>query len=158
MQPDGTHFIISSNLLQLQARPEPPEGATRMIRFFVDWVWVLWHFHLRKKAFNTGKAKMKPVQEIEDGFLRSGLFKYSRHPNWFFEQALWWGMYGYSVAASGQWINYSIMGAVLLTPLFQGSLWITEMMSSRKYPVHAPRESDLMKHFEQSLSDFKSAK
>eukprot|EP00475_Leptophrys_vorax_P023173 TRINITY_DN31616_c0_g1_i2.p1 TRINITY_DN31616_c0_g1~~TRINITY_DN31616_c0_g1_i2.p1 ORF type:complete len:185 (+),score=52.64 TRINITY_DN31616_c0_g1_i2:138-692(+) len=96
-----------------------------------------WNFHLRKKAYKEFKTKSRPIADLEDGFLRSGLFKYSRHPNWFFEQTLWWGMYGYSVSASGQWMNYSVIGAVLLTSLFQGSLWITEMMSSKKYPKYA---------------------
>jgi steroid 5-alpha reductase family enzyme len=95
-----------------------------------------WNFHLKKAAHKAGKLKQADA-DIVNGFLTSGLFKYSRHPNWFFEQCIWWGVYGYSIAATGQWLNYSVLGAFLLTLLFQGSVWITEMMSSRKYPKYA---------------------
>jgi steroid 5-alpha reductase family enzyme len=92
-----------------------------------------WNFHQRKKQF-VGKSK-KP-KDVEDGFLRSGLFRYSRHPNFFCEMLIWWGVYGLSITPTGNYANYSIIGALLLTGLFQGSTWITEKLSTRKYPKY----------------------
>jgi len=88
-----------------------------------------WNFHLKKQkqqSFKTGS-----------GFLREGLFRYSRHPNFFCEICLWWTFYLFSVAVSHQtsvWINYTIIGALFLTLLFQGSTAFTESISSKKYP------------------------
>ena len=73
----------------------------------------------------------------ESGFLTTGLFRYSRHPNFFCEQAMWWVYYVFSVAAGAGVLNWTIAGAASLTLLFQGSTWITEKITLRKYPAYA---------------------
>jgi steroid 5-alpha reductase family enzyme len=70
-------------------------------------------------------------------FITTGLFRYSRHPNFFCEQAMWWTYYVFSIAAGAGWLNWTITGAILLTLLFQGSTGITEKLSARKYPAYA---------------------
>jgi steroid 5-alpha reductase family enzyme len=70
-------------------------------------------------------------------FITTGLFRCSRHPNFFCEQAMWWAYYVFSVAAGAGWLNSTIVGAVLLTLLFQGSTHLTEKISARKYPAYA---------------------
>lgn len=42
----------------------------------------------------------------------TGLWRYSRHPNYFGECCLWWGFYLFAVAAGGWW---SILSPVLMT-------------------------------------------
>ncbi len=79
---------------------------------------------------NERKAGRTP----EPGFLQTGLFRYSRHPNFFFEQAQWWLFYGFAVAATGAWLHWTIGGAVLLTLLFIGSTVFTESISRSRYP------------------------
>jgi len=89
-----------------------------------------WDFH-RAKA--RGDAR---------GFLTTGLFAYSRHPNFFFEQAQWWAFYAFGAAAAvlsgaGFWggvVNPTIIGPVLLSLLFLGSTVFTESISASKYP------------------------
>ena len=39
--------------------------------------------------------------EQAKGFITSGLFRYSRHPNFWAEQCLWWSMWLFGVAATG---------------------------------------------------------
>lgn len=68
------------------------------------------------------------------GFCKSGLWKYSRHPNYTAEQIIWLSFYGYSVIATGRWINWSLAGAILLIVLFLGSSNFSEKISSQKYP------------------------
>jgi steroid 5-alpha reductase family enzyme len=70
-------------------------------------------------------------------FITPGLFRYSRHPNFFCEQAMWWTYYGFSIAAGAGWLNWTIIGAALLTLLFQASTGLTEKISARKYPAYA---------------------
>ena len=88
--------------------------------------------------FQTAKyAAIERGERPERGFLTTGLFRYSRHPNFFCEQAMWWSYYVFSVAAGAGWLNWTILGAALLTLLFQGSTWLTEKISLRKYPDYA---------------------
>ncbi|XP_051170426.1 uncharacterized protein LOC127287497 isoform X1 [Leptopilina boulardi] len=75
--------------------------------------------------------------EFAHGFLHSGLFKYSRHPNFFSEISIWWAFYLFSYAASEYIINWTIAGPILLTLLFQGSTNFTEQISLSKYPTYA---------------------
>ncbi|MGW9631260.1 DUF1295 domain-containing protein [Agromyces sp. NPDC055520] len=87
-----------------------------------------WVFH-RWKA-----AELAAGRTPQPGFLQSGLFRFSRHPNFFFEQAQWWVFYGFAVAATGVWLHWSVAGAVLLTTLFIGSTIFTESISRSRYP------------------------
>ena len=64
----------------------------------------------------------------------AGLFRYSRHPNYFCELGMWWTFYLFAVAASGQWMHWTGLGFILLTALFIPSLRLTESISAAKYP------------------------
>jgi steroid 5-alpha reductase family enzyme len=85
-----------------------------------------WNFHQRKKA---GTA--------EGNFLTSGLWRTSRHPNFFFEQAQWWVFFLFGAIAAGSLLQWTIVGAVLLTALFIGSTRFTESITKSKYPEYA---------------------
>ncbi|WP_374311827.1 DUF1295 domain-containing protein [Microbacterium sp.] len=91
-----------------------------------------WDFHQAKKAAGG---------TLEPGFVTTGLFAYSRHPNFFFEQAQWWVFYALGavavVAEGGGWLNWTIVGAALLTLLFIGSTIFTESITAAKYPAYA---------------------
>ena len=95
-----------------------------------------WDFHRAKKAAGG---------TLEPGFLTTGMFAYSRHPNFFFEQAQWWAFYAIGATAAvsaglGMWggaLNWTIAGAALLTVLFIGSTIFTESITSSKYPGYA---------------------
>lgn len=93
-----------------------------------------WDFHQAKRAAGG---------TLEPGFVTTGLWHFSRHPNFFFEQAQWWVIYalGASAAAGlGLWggvINWTIIGAILLTVLFIGSTIFTESITASKYPAYA---------------------
>ena len=82
------------------------------------------------------KAGKELMGDYQKGFLDKGLWKYSRHPNYFAEQAIWICFYLFSVAACGQWFNWSIAGCLLLMVLFQGSSAFSEEISSGKYPEY----------------------
>lgn len=90
-----------------------------------------WNFHQDKQA---RQARGEPVTEP---FLRTGLFAWSRHPNFFCEQAQWWVLTGFSVAAGAGWLHVGTLGAFLLTLLFDGSTRFTEAITLSKYPSYA---------------------
>jgi len=70
-------------------------------------------------------------------FVQTGLFQYSRHPNFFFEQAQWWVIFAFGAIAAGSIAQWTIAGAVLLTLLFVGSTRFTESISLSRYPEYA---------------------
>jgi len=90
-----------------------------------------WNFQSRKHAIiRSGKPLSGDLQK---GFLDKGLWAYSRHPNYFAEQAIWVCFYLFSISASGEWFNWSIAGCLLLIVLFQGSSQFSEEISAGKY-------------------------
>jgi steroid 5-alpha reductase family enzyme len=94
-----------------------------------------WRFQSAKKARarSGGALPAAPAK----GFIDTGLWARCRHPNYFAEQGLWIAFYFFSVAASGQWINWSAAGALLLVVLFRGSSTFSEEISAGKYPAYA---------------------
>ncbi len=90
-----------------------------------------WVFHRRKRDA-AARGEM-----LEPGFLDTGLFRYSRHPNFFCEQAQWWVVWLFAVVARGQDWGWTVLGAVALTGLFVGSTRFTESLSAAKYPAYA---------------------
>jgi steroid 5-alpha reductase family enzyme len=95
-----------------------------------------WAFQQAKKA----QADPRPR------FRQTGMFAHSRHPAWFFEITQWWIVFGFALVAAGaggtaDWTwpgtyQYGI-GAVLLTAVFTGSIWITERITRERYPEYA---------------------
>lgn len=73
-------------------------------------------------AFQTEKYRRKnanePLGEYSRGFIETGLWGFSRHPNYFCEVTLWWVFYLFAVSCSGTWMHWSGLGPILLTSLF----------------------------------------
>jgi len=90
-----------------------------------------WNFHRWKKAETAAGRQPHPR------FLQSGLFRVSRHPNFFFEQAQWWVVFFIGATAAGSVLQWEVAGAVLLTLLFIGSTVFTESISLGRYPEYA---------------------
>ncbi|MCU1417645.1 MAG: hypothetical protein JWP32_1819 [Schumannella sp.] len=90
-----------------------------------------WEFH-RWKA-----AKIAAGREPSHRFAQSGLFRYSRHPNFFFEISQWWVLFLFGTVAAGSLLQWTVLGAVLLTLLFVGSTRFTESITKSKYPEYA---------------------
>jgi steroid 5-alpha reductase family enzyme len=93
-----------------------------------------WNFH-RQKRLLLDRGEALP-ETYAKGFVHKGLWGIVRHPNYAAEQAFWIGFYFFSVVATGQWINWSVMGAILLVLLFWGSSNLSESISSGKYPEY----------------------
>ena len=90
-----------------------------------------WNFQEgKKKLIATGGVPAKR-------FLTTGLFKFSRHPNYFFEISQWWVLYLIGCNSVGLLFQRTIVGPVLLTILFIGSTGFTEKISLAKYPEYA---------------------
>jgi len=86
---------------------------------------------------NAKKAARARGETVATGFLTTGLFRFSRHPNFFCEQSMWWVFYLFGVAAGGAPAHWTLAGAVVLSGLFHGSTNFTEELSLRKYPSYS---------------------
>jgi steroid 5-alpha reductase family enzyme len=89
-----------------------------------------WNFHQWKSAeANAGRTP-------NPRFLQSGLFRFSRHPNYFFELAQWWVVFFFGTVAAASVLEWTVIGPFLLTLLFVGSTQFTEKISLSKYPEY----------------------
>ena len=90
-----------------------------------------WNFQTWKKAEVAAGRTPSPR------FVQTGLFRFSRHPNFFFEQAQWWVVFLFGAIAAGSLLQWTVIGALLLTGLFVGSTIFTESITLSRYPEYA---------------------
>lgn len=111
-------------------------------------------FQKAKKAYlKTAKVPYKYDQEdLDRGFVVTGLWSYSRHPNFAAEQAVWVALYQWSCFAGGALINWTIVGAIGYLILFQASTWFTELITTKKYPEYEEYQSRVPKFLPQISS------
>jgi len=87
--------------------------------------------------FQTAKsAEIAAGRSPSSQFLQTGLFRFSRHPNFFFEQAQWWVLFLMGALAARSLFEWTAAGAILLTLLFIGSTRFTESISLSRYPEY----------------------
>lgn len=84
------------------------------------------------RRINAGEE----LGKYADGFVSTGLWSKVRHPNYAAEQAIWITFYAMSIAATGEWLNWTIAGCILLVILFKGSADFSEEISASKYPAY----------------------
>lgn len=93
-----------------------------------------WYFQKEKLRLKTmGKTL---TGDYKRGFITTGLFKFSRHPNFFAEMCMWWTIYFFSINSTGKILNLSIIGPISYTLLFNMSTPLTEYISCGKYPEY----------------------
>ncbi len=96
-----------------------------------------WDFQSTKyKLLGEGKKLDELPHPYNKGFNTTGLWNYSRHPNYLGEQSTWVGFYLFSIAAGAGIFNWSVIGVILLIVLFIGSSIFAENISSSKYPEY----------------------
>ena len=110
-----------------------------IIEFFADQQ--QWNFYnARTKYRETAKAPKEykyTVEQLDRGFNTSGIWGWSRHPNFAAEQAVWMCLYQWGSSQSKTFYNWTAIGAIGYLILFQASTWFTEKISSEKYPEYA---------------------
>jgi steroid 5-alpha reductase family enzyme len=81
------------------------------------------------------KSAFKKDPANRDRFISSGLWKYSRHPNYFGESLLWWGLFVIAVPAFAGWDFLTALGPLFLTLLllFVSGIPLLEKSAERKH-------------------------
>jgi len=97
-----------------------------------------WNFHGAKDAYKKTAKVPKEYgysrEQLDRGFNTSGLWAWSRHPNFAAEQGVWLALYQWSCSESQTYANWCFAAALSYLILFQSSTWLTELLSARKYP------------------------
>ncbi|KAI9881075.1 MAG: hypothetical protein M1830_008233 [Pleopsidium flavum] len=107
-----------------------------LLAFFADQQ--QWKYQSAKKEYQAS-AKVPPKfhrEDLDRGFNVSGLWSWSRHPNFAAEQTIWVVLYQWACYVSSTYFNWTIVGTLSYLILFQGSTWLTELISAKKYPEY----------------------
>ena len=97
-----------------------------------------WSFQTTKwKMIGEGKKLEELPAPYNKGYNTVGLWSRSLHPNYLGEQGTWCAFYVFSIAGGIGIINWTLIGALLLIALFQGSSSFAEEISTSKYPGYA---------------------
>jgi len=78
--------------------------------------------------------RFRVANETDGRVLRTGLWKYSRHPNYFGEMTFWWGLYLFALAAVPPYW-WTIVGSISITLLF---LYVSIPMLERRMLARRP--------------------
>jgi steroid 5-alpha reductase family enzyme len=83
------------------------------------------------------------------GVLQSGLWRYSRHPNYFGEMLLWWGIWCMALSVSGGWVTVGGPLAVMFILLMHTGIPALELRQrrSQQFRTHARRTPLLLPNF-----------
>lgn len=105
-------------------------------------IYIEWLADQQQYDYQTEKYKRinnkEPLEGIyAKGFTHTGLWSKVRHPNYAAEQSIWIVFYCFSITATGDIINWSIIGCLLLVVLFKSSSDFSEEISASKYPGYA---------------------
>lgn len=96
-------WVISVPLLAAQNNPQPAQLTA--LDFLALAVWGIGFFFEAVGDWQLSRFKADPSNR--DQLLTSGLWRYTRHPNYFGDAAQWWGYYLLAVAAGGWWTVFS---------------------------------------------------
>jgi steroid 5-alpha reductase family enzyme len=119
-------------------------AAAALCAFFITYETVAdqqqWTFQNAKHAKLAAGKRLTGV--FAAGFNTSGLFRYSRHPNFWAEQSMWCAFYLFGVAASGectQQVSQRVMCArMLLKPHWVLLPFWQRPCTHRPFPCHLP--------------------
>jgi steroid 5-alpha reductase family enzyme len=104
-------WVISIPLLSAQFGSEPKRLT--ILDFLGLLAWIKGFFFEAVGDWQLSRFKNNPANKGK--ILNTGLWRFTRHPNYFGDSLQWWGFYFIAVAAGGFWTIYSpIIMTVLL--------------------------------------------
>lgn len=78
-------------------------------------VWLIGFYFESVGDYQLTQFKRNPVNKGE--IITTGLWRYSRHPNYFGEAVQWWGIFLFALAIPGGWVT--IVGPIFITYLLR---------------------------------------
>ncbi|XXG96620.1 DNA-binding proteins Bright/BRCAA1/RBP1 and proteins containing BRIGHT domain [Hypoxylon texense] len=162
VDPAPTYIILlASNFEQDVTGADLGFAAVQLSLILSEWFsdQQQWDYHAAKHEYQkTAKVPRGcgfTQAELDRGFNTSGLWAYCRHPNFAAEQTIWFVLYQWSCFASKTLYNWAGLGSVFLIMVFQGSTWLTELISLGKYPEYEFYQKQVGAHIP-SLTPYKA--
>ena len=92
----------------------------------------IWGAGLLSEAVADAKlARFKKNPANRGRILTSGLWKFSRHPNYFGEAMVWWGYYLFALAASAGWTVFAPFLMIYLLVKVSGVSMLEKTLKSK---------------------------
>jgi steroid 5-alpha reductase family enzyme len=117
-----------------------------------------WAYQTAKRQYQKDAKLPKGFkqEDLDRGFITSGMWAYSRHPNFFAEQMIWFVLYQWSCYSTNVLFNWTFAGCASLILLFQGSTWLTELITAGKYPEYTQYQKKVGMFIPVSLKPYKT--
>jgi len=101
-------LLIALPVISVNASPKPGLNPIDFIGLFI---WLVGFYFEAVGDYQMKQFKKNPANKGK--IITVGLWKYTRHPNYFGEATLWWGIFIASLSAGHWWI--SIVSPMLIT-------------------------------------------
>ncbi len=119
--------IISAPLLAAQLYATPDHLT--VLDFLAAGIWLLGFYFEAAGDLQLARFKSKP--ENKGKVMASGVWRYTRHPNYFGDSAQWWGYYLLAASAGGWWTVFSPVIMTLLLMRVSGVTLLEKTLTSR---------------------------
>lgn len=126
-----TVAVVMLPVSYLLGRGDPPGFGPWMIAGTAIWLAGL----AIEAVADAQKSTFKARQPEGKGFITTGLWRYSRHPNYFGEMLVWWGLFVFSVPFLQGAAFAVVLGPVFITLLllFVSGIPLLERSADAKY-------------------------
>jgi steroid 5-alpha reductase family enzyme len=140
-------WIISTPLLAAQISPLP--SHLTILDYLGALVWVVGFFFESMGDHQLSKFKANPANKGK--VLDTGVWHYTRHPNYFGDSAQWWGYYLIAAAAGGWWTIFSPIIMTLFLLKVSGVALLEKTLETRPgYKEYIEKTSPFIPWFPKS--------
>jgi steroid 5-alpha reductase family enzyme len=120
-------WIISAPLLASQRNAMPDHLTLSDMAGIV--LWVIGFFFESMGDLQLARWKSNPANKGR--LMNTGVWRYTRHPNYFGDSAQWWGFYLIAVSAGGWWTIFSPILMTVLLVRVSGAWLLEKSMKTR---------------------------
>jgi steroid 5-alpha reductase family enzyme len=138
-------WIIAAPLLAAQISAQPDH--LRWIDMLAVPVWLIGFFFEAVGDWQLARFKANPANEGR--VLQTGVWRYTRHPNYFGDATQWWSYYFVSLAAGGWWTIFSPIIMTILLLRVSGVRLLEKTMKEEKpgYKAYMEETSEFIPWF-----------
>ena len=111
-------FLLQGSLIMIVSLPllgtnfETTNNSLNVLDYFALMIWLIGFIFETGGDYQLSKFKKDPNNRGK--LLKTGFWKYTRHPNYFGDSAVWWSYAIFSIAAGSYW---TFIGAIIMTAL-----------------------------------------
>jgi steroid 5-alpha reductase family enzyme len=121
-------WIISAPLAAAQVSSAP--GSLMLLDFAGIAIWLVGFYFESLGDWQLARFTRNPDNKGQ--LLRDGVWRYSRHPNYFGDAAQWWAFYLVATAAGGYWTLFSPILMTFLLMRVSGVTMLEQSLKTRK--------------------------